>query len=28
MNGCMDIDKALNMGDEKAYREKQKYCKF
>ena len=28
MNGCMDIDKALNMGDDKAYREKQKYCKF
>jgi|DEB19_MinimDraft_3_1074340.scaffolds.fasta_scaffold91656_2 hypothetical protein len=25
--GCMDIDKALYMGDEKAYREKEKYCK-
>lgn len=26
-NGCMDIDKALYMGDEKAYREKEKFCK-
>jgi hypothetical protein len=26
-NGCMDINKALYMGDEKAYRDKEKYCK-